>query len=274
MARRRRPVKTDGVSDEGYLLDNAQSEAGRRFDALAELLDPVTLRHAEALGLGPGWRVWEVGAGGPGLATALAARVGATGRVLATDIDVSWLPAGAPFDVLRHDVGTEPAPASDLDLVHARLVLGHVPARDDALRSMAGALRPGGWLLVEEADPGLQPLLSPDEHGPREQLANRLRRGFRELMAQRGVDLAYGRTLPRRLRELGLEDVRADAYFPIASPACTALEIATVEQVRDRLLAAGLATEAEVEEHLAGVRQGDMDLATSPLVSAWARRPA
>ena len=26
--------------DEGYLLDNQQSEAGRRFDALSELFDP------------------------------------------------------------------------------------------------------------------------------------------------------------------------------------------------------------------------------------------
>ena len=61
-------------------------------------------------------------------------------------------------------------------------------------------------------------------------------------MAERGVDLAYGRTLPRLLREAGLVDVAADAYFPIGGPAVVALERATTEQIRDRLLAAGLAT--------------------------------
>ena len=54
--------------------------------------------------------------------------------------------------------------------------------------------------------------------------------------------------------------------------ACTALELATVAQVRDRLVAGGLATEAEIEEHLVNVRTGRLDLATSPMVSAWGRR--
>lgn len=59
----------------------------------------------------------------------------------------------------------------------------------------------------------LQPLLCPDESGPEQQLANRLRSGFRTLMAARGADLSYGRTLSRLLREAGLDDVQADAYF-------------------------------------------------------------
>ena len=51
--------------DEGYLLDNQQAQAGQRFDALSVLFNPSTFRHARALGVGPGWRVWEVGAGSP-----------------------------------------------------------------------------------------------------------------------------------------------------------------------------------------------------------------
>jgi hypothetical protein len=44
----------------------------------------------------------------------------------------------------------------------------------------------------------------------------------------------------------------------------TALEIATVQQIRDRLLADGLTTEAEIEQHLANVAGGQLDLATAP----------
>ena len=149
---------------DGYLLDNRQAQAGTRFDALAELFNPWTFQHVERLGIAPGWRCWEVGAGGPGVPAWLAARVGSQGHVLATDIDTSWLPAGAPYEVRRHDVGTDPAPDGDFDLVHARLVLVHVTRRDDALRAMAGALRPGGWLLLEDADPALQPPIHPDEY--------------------------------------------------------------------------------------------------------------
>jgi SAM-dependent methyltransferase len=257
---------------EGYLLDNAQPEAGARFDALATLLDPTTFRHVDALGIGVGWHCWEVGAGGRSVPEWLASRVGAEGRVLATDIDVSWLPADATFEARRHDIGVDPPPDETFDLVHARLVLVHVPQRDAALRSLVQSLKPGGWLLLEDADPALQPLLCPDESGPAQVLANRLRNGFRALMAERGVDLSYGRTLPRLLREAGLADVQADAFFPITAPACTALELATVAQIRDRLVASGLATDAEVDEHVANVRTGQLDLATAPLVSAWGRR--
>ena len=69
-------------------------------------------------------------------------------------------------------------------------------------------------LLVEDADPALQPRSCLEETGPAQVLANRLRRGFRTLLAERGVDLAYGRSLPRRLREAGLTKVGADAVVP------------------------------------------------------------
>ena len=109
--------------------------------------------------------------------------------------------------------------------------------------------------------------------GPAQQLANRLKRAFRQLMADRGVDLAYGRSLPRRLREAGLADVGADAYFPVTGAACVELELATIAQIRGRLLGACLATAEEVEQHLANLSAGMLDVAISPMISALGRRP-
>ncbi|MFD3837138.1 methyltransferase domain-containing protein [Streptomyces sp. NPDC058642] len=259
---------------DGYLLDNQQAEAAERFDAFAALFDPTTFRHLESFGIGPGWRCWEVGAGGTSVVSWLAKKVGPTGRVVATDIDTSRLAPAArpPVEVRVHDVGAEEAPGEGFDLVHARLVLVHVPDRERALRSMAESLRPGGRLLVEDADPALQPLTCPDDHGPAEQLANRLRQGFRRLLSDRGADLSYGRRLPRLLREAGLHRVEADAYFPLSSPACAALESATIRQIRDRLVTAGLATDDDIDQHLANVAAGGMDLATAPMISAWGRK--
>ena len=263
-----------GEAGADYLLDNQQDEAGRRFAAFAELFDPATFRHLTAVGLGPGWRVWEAGAGGRSVPAWLAQQVGPSGRVLATDIDPRWVRGTPGVEVLRHDVGLDPPPEGPFDLVHARLLLVHVPDRAQALARMAAALRPGGWLVVEEADPALQPLVCPEDRGPAEQRANRLKAEFRRLLAARGVDLAYGRTLPRRLRELGLVEVSADAWFPITGPACAELERATVEQIRDRLITEAHVPAAEIAEHLAAVTGGALDLATSPLVSAWGRRPS
>jgi ubiquinone/menaquinone biosynthesis C-methylase UbiE len=259
---------------DGYLLDNRQNEAGQRFDALSALFDPTTFRHIERSGIGLGWRCWEVGAGGTSVISWLARQVGPTGQVLATDIDTSWAATAArpPVEIRTHDVGAEEPPGEDFDLVHARLVLVHVPDRDRALDSMIKALRPGGRILVEDADPALQPLSCPDEYGPEQRLANRLRQGFRKLLAERGADLSYGRKLPRLLREAGLSAVESEAFFPVTSPACTALEAATVRQIRHRLVAAGLATDEEIDQHLTNVEAGGMDLATAPMISAWGRK--
>ncbi|MCZ7437360.1 methyltransferase domain-containing protein [Micromonospora sp. WMMC241] len=257
-----------------YLLDNARLEAGERFTWLAELFDGVTRGHVDRLGLRAGWRCWEVGAGGPGIPEALAAAVGPTGHVLATDIDPAWLDPHGGYEVRRHDVVRDPPPQpGTFDLVHARLVLVHVPDRARAVATMVAALRPGGWLLVEDADTELQPLACLDEVGPAQRRANRLRRAVRELMTRRGADLRFGRTLPRALRAAGLVDVAATGCFPVGGVACDRLEAATVRMVRAELLAAGLTDDDEIDAHLAAVDAGELDLTLAPLISAWGRRP-
>ncbi len=273
-ARRLDAVDVEDDARQRYLLDNQAVEAGARFEALSTLFDPSTFRHMRDLGIEEGWRCWEVGAGGSSVIRWLAEQVGSGGHVLATDIDLSSArdPAGPSVELRSHDVGRDASPLESFDLVHARLVLVHVRARNRALRSMAEALRPGGWLLVEDADPALQPLSCLEPRTPEEHLANKLRGGFRTLLSERGVDLAYGRKLPRLLRDAGLADVGADAYFPVALSACARLELATVKAIRDDLVSHRVATPEEVERHLASVTAGKLDLAQPPMISAWGRR--
>jgi SAM-dependent methyltransferase len=268
------PHTLGSAPDHRYLLDNARVEAGERFTWLAELFDGVTRGHFDRLGVKAGWRCWEVGAGGPSIPEALATAVGPTGYVLATDINPAWLDPHGGYEVRRHDIVGDPPPQpGTFDLVHARLVLVHVPDRARALATMVAALRPGGRLLVEDADTELQPLACLDEVGPAQQRANRLRRAVRELMTRRGADLRYGRTLPRALRAAGLVDVAAAGCFPVGGVACDRLETATVRMVRAELLAAGLANDAEIDAHLGAVDAGELDLTLAPLISAWGRRP-
>ena len=58
----------------------------------------------------------------------------------------------------------------------------------------------------------------------------------------------------RALNEL--TRVLADAYFPLASPACAALESVTIRQIRDQLVTAGLATDQDIDHHLENVTSG------------------
>ena len=262
------------MSDTTYLLKNRGIEAAQRFAALSLLFDPVTLRQFDACGMRHGWHCWEVGAGGASLVRKIAERVGNSGRVLATDIDESWAKeAVAPnVEVRKHDVARENPPNEVFDLVHARLVLVHIPQRDRAFQNMISTLKPGGWLVIEDADPALQPLSCIDVCGPQQELANKIRTGFRTLLSHRGADLSFGRKLPRMFRKANMEDVAAEAYFPIVLPECVPLEIATINLIRNDLLNHGIATHDEIETHLENVRSGVLDLSQPPMISVRGRR--
>ena len=117
------------------------------------------------------------------------------------------------FEILRHDVGSDAPPGGPFDLVHARLVLVHVRECEAALHNMVSTLKPGGWLLVKDFD-----VLAILDTGRADLIANRLRAGFEAPLTERGVDLEFGRKLPRLLRRFGLTDVGEDAYLPVALP--------------------------------------------------------
>ena len=259
-----------------YLFDNRSADAGDRFSGLAELFNPITFRHLEAIGLREGWRCWEVGAGGPSVASWIAERVGSSGHVLATDIDTSWFEGAArgKLTVCRQDVAAEPPPELEgFDLVHARLVLVHLPDREAALQNMIRALRPGGWLLLEDFDMDLQPPHCVDDGGPHAELAQKICEGLRSLLIERGADPSYGRKLPRLLREHGLSSVGAGAYFPVALPATRQVMRANISQVRAGLIVNRLASAGDIDAYLSLLGDDAFDITTPPLVSAFGQKP-
>jgi SAM-dependent methyltransferase len=257
-----------------------QRERGRRqllgahYATLAALLDATTFGHLDRLGIAEAWQCWEVGAGATTVPVWLAERVGPAGYVLATDIDPSFLhgTGSQRFEVRRHDIVVDPAPADTFDLVHTRVLLEHLSDPDVALARMVHAVPPGGWLLLESADPRLQPLGCPDATGPSEELANRVLKACWTLQAAR-TDLGYGRTLPRRLHGLGLVDVAAEVRFSLAGPAQPQLHRTLIQRARERLITSELVSAEEIEQHLADVDAGRLDLAAFPVVSAWGRKP-
>lgn len=125
----------------------------RTLDAHRELWDAFTFRRLAGVGVGPGWRCLEIGAGTGSVAAWLAERVGPTGMVVATDVETRWLEALATsnLEVRHHNVADDPVDHG-YDLIHLRLVLEHLPGRAGVVAKLAAALRPGGHLVVEDYD--------------------------------------------------------------------------------------------------------------------------
>ena len=139
----------------GYAYDHAWTEERIRLGGLEDALDQGTRAHLQRLGVGPGARCIEIGAGGGAVAFWLAEMVAPNGKVIATDLETDFLRAQAAayptLEVLRHDITAEDLPTG-FDLVHARWLTEWLPDKPQALRRMVAALRRGGKLLDEEPD--------------------------------------------------------------------------------------------------------------------------
>ena len=72
-----------------YVFDAAWKQERERLGHLEAVSDPGTIRHLEAAAVGVGWRCAEIGAGTGSIAEWLSHRVGATGHVVATDIETN-----------------------------------------------------------------------------------------------------------------------------------------------------------------------------------------
>ena len=113
-----------------------------------------------------GWNCLELGSGNGSVTEWLCDAVGPAGSVTAIDINpvlVDLIPA-QNLTVMQADVRTADLPANTYDLVSCRALLhqiaDHAP---QVLEKMAAAVRPGGWLLVQEPDFYLAPTTEPRE---------------------------------------------------------------------------------------------------------------
>ncbi len=120
---------------------------------------PVTDAFLDRLGVGPGWRCLDVGAG-PGFVTFdLQERVGAAGEVVALEpspLYAGWLTAEArrrgmnAIRCLEGRAESATLPAASFDLVYARWVMSFVTDHEAFLRPLVAALRPGGIIAVQD----------------------------------------------------------------------------------------------------------------------------
>ena len=125
-----------------------------RLQLLQQSLDSLTIQRLEHIGVKPGWHCLEVGAGVGSIAHWLAKRVGPKGKVVATDIDLRFLDNTHQLnlELRHHNILVDNLEQGAYDLAHTRAVLMHLADPGLAVSKMAAAVRPGGWLLLEEFD--------------------------------------------------------------------------------------------------------------------------
>ena len=269
-------MKPEDSGSGGYFWTDRQAdEELTRLRLIEQFNDPSTLRHLDGIGVADGWRCLEVGAGAGSVVRWLSQRVGPAGKVVAADLDVRFLGdiSAQNVEVRRCDITQDPIEPSTYDLVHARNVLMHLRDPVAVLRRLAAALKPGGWLMVEDVDNGTVEAADPAHPcAAAFDLCAQARIKF--LLAGGVMDLRYGRTLPVHMAELDLTEVGNEAVAlvgPGDSP-MSQLMIQSFRPMDDAMVANGLVGQSEVSDAQRAFEDPSFLYRGGLIVAVWGRK--
>jgi SAM-dependent methyltransferase len=264
-----------------YSLGSSPAERDRLRRQSGELRDHSALL-LDRVGAAEGWRVIDLGCGPSGILDLLADRVGPAGRVVGVDFEPANVALAREFtaerslanvQVIQADARRTGFRSASYDLVHARTLLVNIPDPAAVVAEMARLARPGGWVAVLEPDVGGSVCYPP--HPAWDRLAQ-ISLSARQLD---GADLRIGRRLPELLRRAGLTGIGVEAkadIYPAGHPRRT-IRADLARSMRPKILAAGIASERELDEVDQAVREHLNDPGTLMLPHllflAWGRKP-
>jgi SAM-dependent methyltransferase len=257
-----------------YLFSHEDKTERARLAAIEAGLDPFTIDCLQKIGVGEGWHCLEIGAGAGSISKWLCGRVGPNGRVVATDLQTKFLEAidCSNLEVRQHDITKDDLDANAFDLVSARKVLEHLRDPSAALRRMAAALRPSGWLLVEDTDLASFMRVS----FPHRARFERAYGKFIEALSSAGFQPKLGTRLGDELRALGLNDLKMIGAVMEGTggsdhPGNKVYRM-TVQRMRERMVTANLLTNAEIDQFLDDLQSPELHAITAIHCAAWGRK--
>ena len=263
------------MSQASYQFDHEWELERQRLRSFELVTDPSTIRTLQEIGVALKWHCLEMGAGGGSIADWLCQRVGAEGRVVAADIEIKFLKEldYTNLAVLEHNLIIDQLPESEFDLAHERSVLAHLPQREEILKKLANAVKPGGWLFVEEPDCivfGVDPSVPP----PMRVVAKKVDEAIIQVLENVGADAYFGGRIFGLLRSIGLESVQGRGEVSVCQGGTTSVEFfkLTAERLRPAILASGHVTEADFDAYLTSYDDPDYALRIL-MVHTWGRKP-
>ena len=152
------------------------------------------------------------------------------------------------------------------------MLLSHLSLREQALQKLVAALKPGGWLVVEEMDGVSIALVAPAD-AESQDLYRRVESAVSVAMAAHGHTYDYGRRLYGAYLAHGLGEVHAEGrvYLRTAGAGATVARL-TVAQLQSELLADGAITEADLAAYFTLLEDPTFVAVTPMLMAVRGRR--
>src|SRR5579859_4146665 len=201
---------------ERYVIRGGQA-GYERLQLLARVHWPNTRAHLERAGLAAGMRCIDVGCGGGEVTIEIAKLIAPDGSVIGIDMDDVKLDlaraaavdrglTNIEFRALNIHEWNEP---DAYDAVFCRFVLHHLRHPVDILRRMWAAVRPGGAIIVEDADFDGWCCYPPNDG------FDFFLRAYNQALARWGGDHALGRKLYSYFLEAGIPHSHVAVVQPL-----------------------------------------------------------
>ena len=222
-----------------------------RLQMLERIFDAGTQRRMLATGLTTGWHCLEVGAGAGSIVRWLEQRVGPSGKVVALDTNPRFLrgSSSSTIEIMQGDICDMELPLATFDLVHARYVMIHIAEYRKAFERMLRCVKPGGWVVIEEPDFQAARAVT----GPEEARLSfgRVTDAIERMFTSLGMDYALGAQLPALFQEYDLSHltVEHEGHLSAGGGMVAQLMKLSAEQLRDKYVATGKVTEADIKQY-------------------------
>ena len=263
-----------------YPLGGTQVEEERLIRQATDY-EPRARLLLDRIGVQPGSNVADIGCGPLGILHLLSERVGPLGRVVGLEREPRFA-ARARAEIARRgltnvsivdgDALATPLKKQSFDLVHERLVMINVSARETLLAEMLSLLRPGGTVVLEEVD-NVSWLCQP-AHPSWDAILH----AFHAVFQADGGDPFVGRRLPELLRAAEVQDIQVAMSVDLALPGEYPRKhlVSLLDSVRDRVSSMGLLKDEEATAHREALVAHLSDPATTVIdklrVQAWGRK--
>jgi SAM-dependent methyltransferase len=270
-------ANSSGVS---YAMGSTEPEL-ERLIGQAHLFEAQSRSFLTRAGLGEGMRAADVGCGPLGVLDILRQMTGSSGEVAGIDASTDMIALAGRILTSQGIAGVRLAvaeaaatglPSGHFDVVHERLLLTNVTNHADVVGEMVRITRPGGIVALHDVDAAAWFCEPP--HPAWTRLAD----AFTQIFAARG-DQHVGRKLPGLLRAADLRDVQVQAFTELWGPEDWYREklIVFVQITREAITAAGILTDAEIDELITDLRahlaQPGCLIFGGIHFQAWARKP-
>ena len=275
-------VKTSQPADD-YALGYTDAEQDRLIRQ-ARLLAPITKRLFFEAGIGPGYRVLDLGSGMGDVSMLLAGLVGTSGEVVGIERDTTSIQrAQARVAAARlHNVSFLNSDVNNIvidqlfDAAVGRFVLMFLPDPVSVLRSVSRLVRPSGVLAFQE--PSWAPMLA---LGSRLPLWSKLLASIHETALRSGMNMEMGPALYRVFQEAGLPAPNMHLEIALGSDIdflrvtsdllCSLRPLAAQHNVSLKELGD---LDTLLDRICAEIAAANTVVSVVPLLGAWSRKPA